>query len=127
MKAGRGLAGGQPLFCPLDVVVHDHPGGIHCVQQIRDLDLGPNPAAGPSWDQLRGMTYLNWAVREALRLNPPVATNSREAVRDTVLPTGGGPDGTSPTVVLKGTILRYQAVSTSKSMTPPFPSTTGPD
>ena len=96
-------------------------------REIRDLDLGPDPAAGPSWDQLRGMTYLNWAVREALRLNPPVATNSREAVRDTVLPTGGGPDGTSPTVVLKGTILRYQAVSTSKSMTPPFPSTTGPD
>ena len=88
-----------------------HPEAAAAIRrEIRDLDLA-DPGAGPSWEQLRGMTYLNWAVREALRLNPPVATNSREALRDTVLPTGGGPDGTSPTVVFKATLVRYQPVS----------------
>ncbi len=76
--------------------------------QAEIWDLGePNP----SWEQLRGMKYLNWTIREALRLNPPVATNAREAVRDTILPVGGGPDGKSPTFVPKGTLARYQVVS----------------
>ncbi|KAI0859928.1 cytochrome P450 52E2 [Xylaria cubensis] len=61
----------------------------------------------PTWEQLRGMRYLNWVLKEALRLNPPVATNTREAVRDTVLPRGGGPDGKSPVFVRKGTSIRY--------------------
>ena len=33
--------------------------------------------------------------------------NSREAVRDTVLPVGGGPDGTSPVLVHKGEGVGY--------------------
>ena len=53
------------------------------------------------------MKYLNWTLKEALRLNPPVATNQREAVRDTVLPLGGGADGKAPVFVKKGTQLRY--------------------
>ncbi|KAI0401729.1 cytochrome P450 52E2 [Xylaria palmicola] len=67
--------------------------------------LGPD--ADPTWDDLRGLRYLNWALKEALRLNPPVASNSREAVRDTVLPRGGGPDGSEPFFVAKGTTVRY--------------------
>ncbi|KAI0444017.1 cytochrome P450 52E2 [Xylaria telfairii] len=63
--------------------------------------------ADPTWEQLRGMRYLNWVLREALRLNPPVAANMREAVRDTVLPRGGGPDGKAPVFVRKGTNVRY--------------------
>ncbi|KAL7624685.1 hypothetical protein AAE478_006255 [Parahypoxylon ruwenzoriense] len=70
-------------------------------------DLGLSGRQLPTWEQLRGMKYLNWAIKEALRLNPPVATNAREAVRDTVLPVGGGPDGKSPVFVAKGTIVRY--------------------
>ncbi|KAI1447271.1 cytochrome P450 [Annulohypoxylon stygium] len=61
----------------------------------------------PAWESLRNMKYLNWAVKEALRLNPPVATNAREAVRDTIIPRGGGSDGQSPVFVKKGTLLRY--------------------
>ncbi|KAI0545360.1 cytochrome P450 52E2 [Xylaria curta] len=61
----------------------------------------------PTWEQLRGMRYLNWVLKEALRLNPPVATNTREAVRDTILPRGGGPDGKDPVFVKKGTSVRY--------------------
>ncbi|KAI1636650.1 cytochrome P450 [Biscogniauxia mediterranea] len=61
----------------------------------------------PTWEDLRGMRYLGWVVKEALRLNPPVASNQREAVRDTVLPRGGGPDGSAPVFVAKGTTCRY--------------------
>ncbi|KAI1262403.1 cytochrome P450 [Xylariaceae sp. FL1019] len=61
----------------------------------------------PTWEHLRGMRYLNWVLKEALRLNPPVASNQRQAVRDTILPVGGGPDGRSPVFVTKGTNIRY--------------------
>ncbi|KAI0483963.1 cytochrome P450 [Xylariaceae sp. FL0804] len=68
-------------------------------------DLG---VQDPSWEQLRGMRYLNFVIKESLRLSPPVPTNQREAVRDTVLPVGGGPDGRQPVYVPKGTMVGYQ-------------------
>ncbi|KAI1419604.1 cytochrome P450 52E2 [Xylaria sp. FL1777] len=76
------------------------------VTTIRDeiRELGRE---NPTWEDLRNMKYLNWVLKEALRLNPPVASNQREAVRDTILPRGGGADGRSPVFVNKGTSLRY--------------------
>ncbi|KAI0596933.1 cytochrome P450 [Biscogniauxia sp. FL1348] len=65
-------------------------------------------ARDPTWEDLRGMRYLGWTVKEALRLNPPVASNQREAVRDTVLPRGGGPRGDAPVFVARGSTCRYQ-------------------
>jgi cytochrome P450 len=43
----------------------------------------------------------------ALRLYPSVPVNSREAVRDTLLPVGGGPDLLDPVFVPKGTAVAY--------------------
>ncbi|KAI1084298.1 cytochrome P450 [Whalleya microplaca] len=71
-------------------------------EEIRDLG-----EADPTWEHLRNMKYLNWAIKEALRLNPPVAINARESIRDTILPTGGGPDGKSPVFIPKGSHFRY--------------------
>jgi cytochrome P450 len=42
-------------------------------------------------------------VREALRINPIFPTLGRAALRDTILPVGGGPDGLSPIFSPKGT------------------------
>ncbi|KLU83151.1 cytochrome P450 52E1 [Magnaporthiopsis poae ATCC 64411] len=70
--------------------------------EIEDLGV-----KNPTWEQLRGMKYLQNVIRETLRLYPPVGTNSRNAVRDTVLPRGGGPDGKLPLLVPKGTNCRY--------------------
>jgi cytochrome P450 len=42
-----------------------------------------------------------------LRLYPSVPLNGRDAVRDTVLPTGGGPDEQSPVFIRKGMTVEY--------------------
>lgn len=59
--------------------------------------------------QLKECTFLQNVIKETLRLYPPVPINSREAIQDTVLPTGGGPDGSRPVFVPKGTSLKYSA------------------
>ena len=61
----------------------------------------------PTYDELKAMKYLNVVVKEALRLYPVLPANSRQAIEDTVLPTGGGPDGKSPILVKKGWILHW--------------------
>jgi cytochrome P450 len=61
----------------------------------------------PSFEEIKSMKYLRHCLNECLRLFPVVPSNSRVAVRDTILPLGGGPDGKSPVFVTKGTTLSY--------------------
>jgi cytochrome P450 len=49
-----------------------------------------------------------------LRLYPPVPLNNREAARTTILPTGGGPDGTSPILVRKGELVVFSQYVNSR-------------
>ncbi|KAL5364736.1 putative cytochrome P450 family protein [Aspergillus floccosus] len=51
---------------------------------------------------LQHCKYLQYFLKEVLRLYPPVPLDHRCAVRDTLLPRGGGRDGTSPVLVRKG-------------------------
>lgn len=51
--------------------------------------------------------YLDTNLEKALRTHPVVPGNSRFAIRDTVLPLGGGPHGTSPLFVPAGTMVGY--------------------
>lgn len=53
------------------------------------------------------MKYLRAILNESLRLYPVVPANSREALNDTVLPVGGGPDGKSPIFVPKGRLVGW--------------------
>jgi len=55
----------------------------------------------------RGTHSLTIVHRSALRLYPPVPLNSRVAVRDTVIPRGGGPEGKSPILVKEGMPIVY--------------------
>jgi cytochrome P450 len=55
-----------------------------------------------SLESVKTCEYLQWCLRETLRLFPAGPINVREAVRDTVLPVGGGEDGMSPVAVRKG-------------------------
>ncbi|KUJ19712.1 n-alkane-inducible cytochrome P450 [Mollisia scopiformis] len=61
----------------------------------------------PTYDELRSLRYARCCMNESLRLHPVVPRNEREAVRDTVLPLGGGKDGLSPIFVPKGTLVGY--------------------
>ncbi|PGH21354.1 hypothetical protein AJ80_03271 [Polytolypa hystricis UAMH7299] len=61
----------------------------------------------PTFEKIKTMKYLRYCLNEALRLFPVVPLNSRSAVRDTVLPIGGGPDGKSQLFVPKGTVVSY--------------------
>ena len=58
-----------------------------------------------TFERLKSCRYLQNVMRETFRLNPSIGQMSRAALRDTILPTGGGPDGTSPIFVKKGTVL----------------------
>ncbi|OJJ46554.1 hypothetical protein ASPZODRAFT_132621 [Penicilliopsis zonata CBS 506.65] len=56
---------------------------------------------------LKSCQYLQYCLNETLRLYPVVPFNRREALRDTTLPRGGGPDGLSPVFVRKGQNVLY--------------------
>jgi cytochrome P450 len=77
----------------------------------------------PTYEELRNLKYVEYCINEckritftatstpltasALRLHPVVPRNEREALRDTVLPLGGGKTGFSPVFVPKGTVVAY--------------------
>lgn len=47
----------------------------------------------------------------ALRIYPSVPVNTRTAINNTILPTGGGPDRKSPVFVPKGSAIAYSVYS----------------
>ncbi|KAJ8611640.1 hypothetical protein MRB53_037864 [Persea americana] len=61
----------------------------------------------PTYEGLRDMKYLQYCMQETLRLLPPVPVLAKAAIRDTMLPTGGGPDRKSPIYVRKGSMVFY--------------------
>ena len=76
-------------------------------QSVLD-DFGPyDEPRNMDFAGLKGCTYLRNVMTETLRLFPIVPINFREAVKDTVLPVGGGPDQTSPAFVPKGTVVSW--------------------
>jgi cytochrome P450 len=68
----------------------------------------------PDYTTIKEMKFLKWTLSESLRLMPVVPGNSRQALRDTVLPLGGGTNGKSPCLVKKGEVVGYSPWS-SKS------------
>ncbi|KAJ4397510.1 alanine transaminase alt2 [Gnomoniopsis smithogilvyi] len=62
-----------------------------------------------TFQKLKGCRYLQLVMSETLRLHSIVAFNSRMAVKDTTLPTGGGEDGTEPVFVAAGTEVNFSS------------------
>jgi len=57
--------------------------------------------------KLKSARYVQYVINETLRLYPVAPLNNRIAVRDSVLPVGGGPDGKGPIAVRKGTLVNF--------------------
>ncbi|KAL8658978.1 MAG: hypothetical protein Q9202_007338 [Teloschistes flavicans] len=79
-----------------------HP-AIYAVLRREILALGPHTTW--TFERLKGCKYLQAVMNETSRLNPSIGQMARAALRDTVLPTGGGSDGAAPIFVKKGTVL----------------------
>ncbi|CZT17218.1 related to cytochrome P450 family protein [Ramularia collo-cygni] len=56
---------------------------------------------------LKSCRPLQHFFNEVLRLHPVVPINNRQAVRDTTLPRGGGPDETMPIAIKKGQVVTF--------------------
>lgn len=52
--------------------------------------------------KLRSCKYLQHCINETLRMTAIVPILERESLEDTILPRGGGPDGTAPVFIQKG-------------------------
>ncbi|CAG8978818.1 hypothetical protein HYALB_00012218 [Hymenoscyphus albidus] len=65
------------------------------------------PKEEMTFSSLKSCKELTYLFYETLRLYPVVSMNSRRAIRNTILPTGGGPDGKLPVAVMKGEGVAY--------------------
>jgi cytochrome P450 monooxygenase len=66
------------------------------------LELGDEPL---TFEKLKSLVEFRYVLLETIRLVGPAARVWRVALRDTVLPSGGGPDRKSPVFVPKGTAV----------------------
>lgn len=68
-----------------------------------------SPKQGLTFSSLKSCKHLTHVIYETLRLYPLVPLNGRQALRDTFLPTGGGPNRDQPIAVMKGEQVGYPA------------------
>ncbi|EFQ36688.1 cytochrome P450 52A11 [Colletotrichum graminicola M1.001] len=97
----------------------------HIVSELRCIigdvvGLGQD-AKRPTYEDLKRMTFLTHIINETLRLYPNVPINIRQALKDTSLPKGGGPDGNLPIGIPAGTSVIYstQILQLSPEIYPP--------
>ncbi|KAF1986177.1 cytochrome P450 [Aulographum hederae CBS 113979] len=87
-----------------------HPSTFHTLrtQILSFFPLSPSSPANPlNYTSLKSLPLLHNVLHESLRLYPILPMNNRIAVRDTILPVGGGEDEKSPVMVPKGTTVNY--------------------
>jgi len=83
------LARNQEVYARLRTEVLSHFGGVD--DEKKEL----------TFDNLKQCAYLQYCMKETLRLEPSVPRSIRHTVEDTVLPRGGGADGSQPLSVKK--------------------------
>ena len=87
-----------------------HPDIFEKLRAAIISDFGPyhkEDSTRLTYVSLKNCQYLQHVIAEVLRLYPVVAGNFRQALKDTTLPRGGGPDGMSPIFIPKGSQIDY--------------------
>ena len=64
------------------------------------------PKEALTFESLKNCKYLQWVLNETLRLYPAGPSIQRVAVRDTILPRGGGPNGDEAIAIPKGATVQ---------------------
>ncbi|CCX31620.1 Similar to Cytochrome P450 52A1; acc. no. P10615 [Pyronema omphalodes CBS 100304] len=106
LLAGRDTTAGTLSWCFYELAKRPE-----CVEILRQEILDTvGPDAAPTYAHLKGMKYLQHVMDETLRLYPAVPFNIRVALKDTVLPTGGGATKLEPVGVPAGTPIAYSAL-----------------
>jgi cytochrome P450 len=104
LVAGRDTTAG--LLCFLFRELASHPQAFEKLRSAILYEFGTDNTK-LTFASLKDCQYLQWCLNETLRLFPSVPMNSRMAKVDTTLPRGGGPDGTQPLYIPKGTEVNY--------------------
>lgn len=121
------------LRAPLSRLLVRHPRAMDRLRREVTAVLGNTQQ--PSREQVRKMPFLASVIKESmflccrygayvllcrsntsagLRLYPPVPFNNRQAIRTTILPTGGGPNGKNPILVQKGELVVFSQYVNSR-------------
>ncbi|RLV94484.1 Cytochrome P450 52A13 [Spathaspora sp. JA1] len=105
LLAGRDTTAGTLSFCFFELA--RNPKVWHKLKQEVNAKFDKDDLSNITFESLKSCEYLKWVINETLRLYPSVAANYRRATQDTTLPLGGGPDGTAPIFVSKGSTVAY--------------------
>jgi len=97
------VAGRSSIASLLTVFWHTVSRRSDIFQRLREEVIQNLGKRAPTFEELKSLKYLGWTMREIQRLYPVIPVNSRVASCNTTLPLGGGPDGSSPIFVQKGT------------------------
>lgn len=101
------LAGRETTAMLLSWVFHQLLHRQDVQQKLRSVVLETFGTYSDPYDldfsSIKACQYLQWVLNETLRYRSIVPTANRLTMRDTALPAGGGPDGTAPIYVRKGT------------------------
>ncbi|KAG9244570.1 cytochrome P450 [Calycina marina] len=105
------LAGRDTTACGLSWIFYEIARNPEIVKKLcAEIEETVGLNRLPTYEDLKGMKYINNVIKEALRIYPVVPFNIRLALKDCTLPHGGGKDGLSPMGILKNDNIGYSTL-----------------
>ncbi|KAI1100875.1 cytochrome P450 [Jackrogersella minutella] len=98
------IAGRDTTACLLSWTLFHLVRNPHLLDRLKAeiAEIIPSDVTEVTRQQIQQLSFLRCCINETLRLYPQLPVNVRFATRMTVLPRGGGPDGTAPVLLRKG-------------------------
>lgn len=97
------MAGRDTSACFLSWAVYFLARNPRSYEKLREAVHETFGRGNPDFKLLKDCEYLQWVMMEVLRIIAIIPMNERVALTDTVLPRGGGPDGSQPIFIPEGT------------------------